>query len=115
MGRHRINEEDKVQTLTINVKGYVRDNINIDPDAMKEILAFIESRWGEKDIEKYERQRKMERIERLERELEISIDKLTDLKTKHGVKSELFTMMSPAVIRKIAEYENELKQIKDSK
>lgn len=115
MGRHRINEEDRVQTLGINVKGYVRDNIYDDPEAMKEILAFIEEKWGYKDVEKYEQQRRAERIEWLERNLEIEIDKLTELRSKHGVSSELFIMMSTSIIKKLAEFENELKQIKGSK
>jgi len=108
MGRHKINEEDKVETIMIHVKGYIRDNIGDDPDAMNEIHAFIESKWGEKDTEKYDKQRREKRVEWLQRNLEDNKNRLTELEYKYGTNSDLYKMMSPAVIKKIAEFENEL-------
>ncbi|MGM1044775.1 MAG: hypothetical protein ACQEXX_01375 [Bacillota bacterium] len=108
MGRRKVNEEDKVETLMIHVKRYIRDNINNDPDAMSEIHAFIEQKWGEKDIEKYERQRRENRIVWLKRNIEINKSRLSELEINHGIKSDIYKMMSPAVIKKISEFENEL-------
>lgn len=111
MGRHKINGEDRVQGMMINLKGYILDNINNDADAMNEIYAFIESKWGEKDVEKYDSQRKVKRIEWLQRNLKESKNRLAELETKYGVNSDLYKMMSPAVIKKIADFENELSLI----
>ncbi|OMD74161.1 MULTISPECIES: hypothetical protein [Paenibacillus] len=114
MGRHKINEEDRVQGMMINLKGFILDNINNDLNAMNEIYAFIESKWGEKDVEKYDKQRKEKRIEWLQRNLEDSKNRLTELETKYVINSDLYKMMSPAVIKKIAEFENELSLINEA-
>ncbi|WP_172249974.1 hypothetical protein [Saccharibacillus deserti] len=54
MGRHKINEEDKVVNMVVSIRGYILDNINNDPSALSEIRDFIEDRWGIKDVEKYD-------------------------------------------------------------
>ncbi|WP_419884986.1 hypothetical protein [Paenibacillus sp. B-A-8] len=113
MGRHKINEEDRVQGMMINLKGYILDNINNDPNAMNEINAFIESKWGEKNVEKYDKQRKEKRIEWLKRNLEERKNRLSELET-YGITSDLYKMMSPAVIKKITEFENELVLINEA-
>lgn len=113
MGRRKGNQEDKLEGLMLNVKGYIRDNINDDPNAISEIYAFIESKWGKKDIERYEEQRKVERIGWLKRNLEDESSRLSELETKYGVKSDIYKMMQPGIIKKITKYENELGLIKD--
>lgn len=108
MGRHKINEEEKVQGLMINIKGYILDNINNDPNSMKEIQSFIESKWGSRDIKKYDDQRKEKRIASLNRAIEDKKRFLFDIEKKHGVNSEVYKMMGPPAARKIEEAESEL-------
>ncbi|NMI04822.1 hypothetical protein HF638_12595 [Paenibacillus sp. SZ31] len=114
MGRHKINDEDKLQGFMVNIKGYILDNISDDPNALEEIRAFIESRWGIKDIEKYDERRKDKHIELLVRNIELEKVRLVELDSKYGIKSEIYKIMGPAAIKKIAKYENELTMVKDS-
>ncbi|MEK4006468.1 hypothetical protein [Paenibacillus sp. FSL H3-0333] len=107
MGRHKINEEDKLQGFMMNIKGYIIDNINNDPNSLKEIRAFIEGNWGIKDAEKYDKFRMDKRIEILARNIEIEKDRLIELESKYGVKSDVYKMMAPAALNKINKYEEE--------
>lgn len=108
MGRDEINEEDKFQALIINVKRYILDNINDDPDARKEIKEFINSKWGIKDTEKYDKQK----ITLLERKLENSRLNLSTLNTKFDEKSGEYKMICQGLIKQIQDIESELVLIK---
>ncbi|OMD70886.1 hypothetical protein BSK48_14115 [Paenibacillus odorifer] len=108
MGNPNINEEDKNQTLMIHVKGYILDNIKNDPDAIKQIQEFIKSKWGIKDIEKYNKKR----FEFLERKLENSRLNLSELNTKFDEKSWEYKMISQGLIKQIQDLERDLALIK---